>query len=322
MADQRQPPQNPQAIAKARALTLADMIVKRRDAFAQVAAKHYDPDRLVKLAQAALSRSPKLAECKPETVLLCLMKCAELGLEPDSALPQRRMWLVPRWNNKLRAMECTYQMDYRAQLQLARDTKMVTSIVASEVRENDKFEYRISPLGESMTDFDFEPNVFGTRGNVIGYFAAARLTGGEVQVVAMSKADAERHRDRFAQKTREGAILGPWKTDFDAMALKSCLRKLWNLLPAGATPEAQKIQESAHEEDAQIFDGFADATAEAVEESHAGTAAEVQKRLEGKQEAAVMADAPKTDPKKEAPTAEQPQGEGGPVEDREPGEEG
>lgn len=230
--------------------TLADLIASRRESFAQVAAKNFDPDRLVKLAQAALSRNPKLAECTPASVLLCLMKCAELGLEPDSALPQRRMWLVPRWNSKLRGMEATYQLDYRAQLQLARDTGMVSSIVASEVRERDEWSYELSPAGASMTTFSFKPKVFGDRGQVVGYFAAARLSGGEVQVVAMSRGDIERFRDRFAQKTKDGNILGPWASDMDAMALKTCLRRLWNLLPAGASQEAQKVQAAiAGEED-------------------------------------------------------------------------
>ena len=234
--------------------TLADLIASRRDSYAAIASKHYDPDRLVKLGQAAISRNPKLAECTPSSVLLALMKCAELGLEPDSALPQRRMWLVPRWNSKTRAMECTYQIDYRAQLQLARDTGMVTSIVAAEVHERDSWSFELSPSGESMSTFKFSPNVFGDRGPVIGYFAAARLAGGEVQVVPMSRADAERHRDRFAQKTKEGSISGPWSSDFDSMALKSCLRKLWNLLPAGRSPEAQKLQAAVASEEAATVD--------------------------------------------------------------------
>ena len=146
-------PQQLQQAPRRAGSTLAELIASRRESFAQVATKHYDPDRLVKLAQAALSRNQKLAECTPPSVLLCLMKCAELGLEPDSALPQRRMWLVPRWNSKLRGMECTYQLDYRAQLQLARDTGMVSSIVASEVRERDEWAYELSPAGASMTTF-------------------------------------------------------------------------------------------------------------------------------------------------------------------------
>ena len=117
--------------------SLSALIEKKRDAFAMVAGKHFDPDRLVKLAQGALARTPKLAECTPASVLVALMRCAELDLEPDAALPQRRMWLVPRWNSKLKAQECTFIMDYRAQLQKARDSGLVKSLIAVTVHEKD-----------------------------------------------------------------------------------------------------------------------------------------------------------------------------------------
>jgi len=84
---------------------LARLIESRKGAFALVAGKHFQPERLVKLAQGALARQPKLSECTPGSVLVALMRCAELELEPDSALPQRRMWLVPRWNRELNAKE-------------------------------------------------------------------------------------------------------------------------------------------------------------------------------------------------------------------------
>lgn len=233
-------------------LTLADLIAQKRDSFAKVAARNFDPDRLVKLAQASLSRNPAIAQCTPGSVMLCLMKCAELGLEPDSALPQRRMWLVPRWNKKVNdgrgGTECTPQIDYRAQLQLARDSGLVTSIIAAEVCEKDEFSFERSPEGESIAKFRHRPNVFGDRGQVIGYYAAARLTGGEVHFVAMSRVQMETHRDRFAQKTREGKLVGPWASDFDAMALKTVLRRLWNLLPAGESETARRIQERIAEE--------------------------------------------------------------------------
>ncbi len=162
--------------------SLAKTIESRSDAFKSVAGKNFSPERLIKLAQGALARTPDLAKCQPASVLVALMRCAELELEPDSAMPQRRMWLVPRWNAKIGGMECTYVMDYRAQIQKARETGMVSSVVASEVRKNDKWSLTFNADGTSLAKFMFEPTPgFGDRGEVIGYFAAARLDGGEVQ---------------------------------------------------------------------------------------------------------------------------------------------
>jgi recombinational DNA repair protein RecT len=66
----------------------------------------------------------------------------------------------------------------------------------------------------------------------------------------MSKADAERFRDKRAPTNRKGDIVGPWKSDFDAMSVKTCLRKLWNLLPAGPGDAARKLQETVASEEA------------------------------------------------------------------------
>jgi recombination protein RecT len=231
---------------------LAKLIESRREAFALVAGKHFNPDRLVKLAHGALARQPLLAKCTPPSLLVALMRCAELDLEPDSALPQRRMWLVPRWNKRLGANECTYIMDYRAQIQKARETGLVPSVIATEVRANDRFALKYDATGTSITKFEFEPGgaggVFADRGDIIGYFAAARLEGGEVQIAAMSRKDAEAFKAKRAPTDRQGKVVGPWGSDFDAMAVKTCLRKLWNLLPAGKSEAARALQARMQEE--------------------------------------------------------------------------
>lgn len=230
---------------------LAALIASRKDAFALVAGKHFSPDRLVKLAQGVLARNPAIAECTPASILVCLMRCAELDLEPDSALPQKRMWLVPRWNAKLRDMELTYVIDYRAKVQAARETGLLKSIVGKEVCQRDHFLLQFSADGESITKFEHKPDVFGDRGKVIGYYAVGRLEGGEVQIATMSTKEAEAFRDRFGPKKKDGsAVSSPWRTDFDAMAIKSTLNKLWNLLPAGKTEESRRFLDVVREEQA------------------------------------------------------------------------
>jgi recombination protein RecT len=304
---------------------LAGLIAGRRDAFALVAGKGFNPDRLVKLAQGALARTPKLAECHTGSVLVALMRCAELDLEPDSALAQRRMWLVPRWNSKIGGQECTYIIDYRAQLQKARETGLVTSIVAETVYEKDVFKVVYDVEGTSISKFTFEPGgaggVFGDRGKVIGYFAAARLDGGEVQIVPMSVKQAEAHRDHYAPRKRDGSLASsPWtggEDQFNAMACKTVLRRLFNLLPAGKTDAARKFQEQIQRE-AEIEDGKAATATIPVEldlgvprDEEQGTDAAVEKQLTGKQEA------PATEPKEPAKDEKK-----APPAKREPGQEG
>ena len=116
---------------------LVAIITSRKDAFAQVAPKHFSVERLVKLAHASLSRTPGLAQCTPTSVLVQLMRCAELGLEPNS--PLGGMHLVPFKNRRTNRMECQGIIDYRALVALARRSDQISAIAARVVYSNDRF---------------------------------------------------------------------------------------------------------------------------------------------------------------------------------------
>lgn len=240
---------------KGSVVVLADIIAAKRDALAAVASANLDADRLVKLSQAAISRSPDLAKCTPLSVITALMRCSELGLEPNATLAQRRMWLVPRWNSKIGGLECIAQIDYRAEIQLARDTGLVLDVVAEEVRANDSFTLERSDEGTSLTKFTHRPVTFGDRGNVIGYYAAARLEGGAVPFFPMTFDEVEAFREHYAPRNRKQEITGPWasrrENERSAMAKKTCLHRLWNLLPAGKSEAARRLQERLAEETQQ-----------------------------------------------------------------------
>lgn len=224
---------------------LAALIERKKGTFASVGGKYFDPDRLVKLAQGALARTPKLAECTPASVLVALMRCAELGLEPDAALPQKRMWLIPRKNKKMGgAMECTFLLDYRAQINKSRESGLVKSIIAECVYERDEFHVHYDAEGSSITKFTFKPKIFEERGKLLGYFAAARIEGGEIQFYGSSVQKMQ----KFVADRQLAQYGGPWTTDFDQQALKTCLRRLFNLLPAGESEQARLLQARMQEE--------------------------------------------------------------------------
>lgn len=267
---------------------LANLIVQKKDSLALVGGKHFNADRLVKLAHGVLTRTPALGECNPGTVLVCLMRCAELGLEPDAALPQKRMWLVPRNNRKLKeGKECTYVIDYRAKLQLARETGLVKSIAAEVVHEKDQFSYEIGSDGESVKKLIHKPDPFAEdRGKVRGYYALARLEGGEVQVVVWGLKKMEKFRDQHAPRKSDGSFAkSPWtEGHFDEMALKTMLNQLWNLLPAGTSEEAQRLQAIVREE-RDVEEGKKTAAVDLgivpIEELAGGTEEAVEEALTG-----------------------------------------
>jgi hypothetical protein len=75
--------------------------------------------------------------------------------------------------------------------------------------------------------------MFTPRGRAVGYYAAALLRSGNWRVVVMSKAEVEGHRQRYSQAAQSQfwADTRPdleGLTNFDKMAMKTCLRELCN----------------------------------------------------------------------------------------------
>lgn len=263
------------------ASTLASLIASRRSAFAEVAPAHFHVDRLVKLAQASLSRTPKLALCTPESVLIQLMRCAELGLEPNS--PLGGIHLVPFDNRKTGKTECQGIVDYRALVALARRSDQISAIAARAVYSNDQFDPYEDEKG---VHFTFK-QAAGDRGEFREVFAYATLKSGEVQFDRMSREEVEKIRTR----SRAGSS-GPWVTDYEEMAKKTVLRRLSKLLPL--TTEAASLVAEEETVEAEV----------AVEVLPAAASTGVADALKAKLAAKLKPAAPAPTPQPEAPAAD------------------
>ena len=80
--------------------------------------RHLSVDRLLRVAMTSIQRTPKLLDCTQQSLLACVMTCAQLGLEPDAFLGQA--YLVPYWNGKKSAYEAQLIPGYRGYIALAR----------------------------------------------------------------------------------------------------------------------------------------------------------------------------------------------------------
>jgi recombination protein RecT len=131
------------------------------------------------------------------------------------------------------------------------------------VYENDDFDYA----------YGLEPRLFhrpslGERGKAIAYYAVATLTNGGSAFIVMSPADIEKIRQRSRAKDD-----GPWKTDYDAMARKTCLRQLFKLLPksavlAQAMAQDEGVRTDWSEDALDIQPEYPDAVPGEVERDH------------------------------------------------------
>lgn len=180
-----------------------------------------------------VKQTPKLMECEAATVAQGIVRGAALGLDPDPALGQ--MWLVPRnvkaYNPATRKDEwssvATFQVGFRGLHELAMRSGRLAKVEVKAVHEHDHFEARLGSKG----GLDHQPDWFGDRGEVIGWYAYAQLKDGTETFEVLSRAAAESHRDAFAPKKKSGEVYGPWVDHFEAMAMKTVFIKLAKWLP-------------------------------------------------------------------------------------------
>ncbi len=193
---------------------LAGLIAKYRPDFEAVLPKHLNVDRLLRLATVSLRQTPALARCTPISFLGALMTCSQLGLEPG---PLGEAYLVPYGE------VCTFIPGYRGLVKLAWQSGQLASIAAEAVHEADTFEVH---YGSQRRIVHVRPPLGVARGPAIGWYALASFRDGGEAFVVMDRPEVEAIRSRS-----KAARNGPWVTDFDAMAKKSCVRQLAKWLP-------------------------------------------------------------------------------------------
>ncbi len=181
--------------------------------------RHMSADRLLRIAFTSIMRTPKLLECSKESLLSCVMTCAQLGLEPDQFLGQA--YLVPFKNTKKGIMECQLMPGYRGYIALARRTGEVQSVSSQVVYTKDTFNLTYG-LEEKLEHIPTE----GDRGEPRGAYVVFHYKDGSRSFDYMSKADIERIRKRS-----KSANDGPWVTDWDEMAKKTVIKRHVKLAP-------------------------------------------------------------------------------------------
>ena len=200
--------------------------------------KHFDSERMLKLALGALRTTPKLSGASLSSLLGSIVTCAQLGLEPNT--PLGHAYLLPfekreKQGNQWVTTETQVQViiGYKGMLDLARRSGQIVSISAHEVCQNDEFSFAYG-LNEELT----HRPAMQDRGPVIGFYAVAKLQGGGHSFEFMSVDEVNYIRDKAAEKNRAKKdssgrliITGPWADNYVEMGRKTALRRLFKYLP-------------------------------------------------------------------------------------------
>lgn len=249
MQQQHQAPKSPPPAAQALAIrdkgaSLRKVLESRLADFQAVAAEHLDTERMLRLLLASASRNPLILECTPASVVNVMMECAKLGLEPTG---RGGVWPVPFKNNKVNPpiYELTAIIDYRGELALARRSGEISNISAHPVYTGEEFTVEYGDNERLVHKPDLMAQRKDERDGLRAVYAIARLKDGGIQRAILTLAEVEKYR----AKSRAGNS-GPWVTDYVAMAQKTAIRRLCNLLPMSIEYREAVDREEAADRDA------------------------------------------------------------------------
>lgn len=178
------------------------------------------PERFTRMVLSALSTTPKLADCSPQSFLAAMMTAAQLGVEPNTALGQA--YLLPYRNHG--NMECQFQLGYKGLIDLAYRSGEVSVIQAHTVYENDVFEYELG-MDPKLRHVPAKSD----RGEAVAYYAMFKTKDGGYGFEVMSVDDVQRHAQRYSKSYGSGS--SPWSSNFDEMAKKTVLKRALKYAP-------------------------------------------------------------------------------------------
>lgn len=217
------------------AVVVRQAIEQQSASFAQVLPRHVDPDRFARLVLTACKATPALMKCfateqGKTSVLVAAMQAAALGLEPNTLAEEA--WLLPSDNtgyDGVKRTEARLQIGYKGYLKLARESDLVSKIVARVVYENDHFDYEYG-IDERLVH---KPAMTGERGEPAYVYAIAWYTNGAPPVFVVLDRDDVHARRAMSKswKSTNSRQYSPWSTNTESMWEKSGIRKLAHWLP-------------------------------------------------------------------------------------------
>lgn len=186
---------------------------------------HMSAERLCRIALTTFNQNPKLYQCTPRSILAALFQCAQVGLEPGL---EGQAYIIPYTNKGV--LEAQFQIGYRGIIELFYRHQNSLSLDVQEVRENDKFEY------EYGTDaYITHKPALKDRGEIIGYYAIAKMDNGASIFKFMTKDECINHGIKYSKcfdkNNNSFYSYTPWATNPEAMCKKTVIKQLMKLVP-------------------------------------------------------------------------------------------
>jgi recombination protein RecT len=157
-----------------------------------------------------------LQMCDPKNVVMEALKAASLKLPINKQLGFA--WIVPYRDGRTGQYIPTFQLGYKGYVQLCMRTGAYRYINADVVYEGELVKH------DKLTgEIEIDPEK-RTSDKKVGYFAFIETLNGFRKTLYMTVEEVTKHAQQYSKSYSSKNSV--WATDFDAMALKTCLRLL------------------------------------------------------------------------------------------------
>lgn len=293
-----------QSVAKQAGSKVEDFFQANRKSIEAVLPRYLTADRLLRIAQGTIRQTPRLQECTIASLFGAVLICAQMGLEPNTH--QGHCWLIPRKNFRPKKgadgrvmedskgkwiwedlWEVQVQLGYKGRIELAYRSPKIKLLKAIAAYENDP----VFDIDEgTVQSIQHKPLLRGNRGEIIGFYAVAKLDTEETLFEWMPVEDVNRIRDEYSDayagadekrgaarhaleearsdKERARAVKelakaedSPWIRDYVEMGRKTVINRISKYIPS--TPEmalAAALDDRDMVGKSQELDGVLDGT--------------------------------------------------------------
>jgi recombination protein RecT len=188
-------------------------------------------DKFQAIVVAAVADNMDLLDCDRASLLKACLSAAELGLSLNKSMAEADILKV--WDGRLKRNVAQFRPRYKGLMKLALQSGEVLKIESRLVYERDVFE-----VEEGIEPRIVHKHGLSDRGEKVGAYCVWKLKNGETQFEIMSKEEILSIRNRSSSKTKDGVIVGPWKTDEAEMWRKTVVRRASKYMPLST--EAQR----------------------------------------------------------------------------------
>jgi recombination protein RecT len=292
---------------------------------------HMDFNRFAAMAVRAFADAgPSLRECTPESFLDSVMKAAKYGLELDGILGEAYLVPFKERDGQNQVVICTLIPGYKGLLKLGHQSDKIKTIMPAVVYEADKFRYElgmhvdVKHLPRACREDEIADD------QITYMYVIFELTNGGKLPFVWPVAEIKHHRDRYSKSYRSAEKLNKkdstWHTAFKKMGLKTVLR---DAMGSGLLPISTEIREmiqkekmvESDNEGGLIIDGEMSNLADELTQKRIANTPEApdyskQADENRQRQEPVNREVTRTEPKRQARTADQPKQEREPAPER------